>query len=165
MGRTSLSFPIHSSYAALKPHKDMPFVKWHSQIVCDMGLLPEKEIADHIIADFFTKINPGFPIVDEIDFRARYADHTNCLPLILLQSVLLAGLHVCSHPKVAESRNVMQVTTFRRAKALFNLHYENDRLHIIQAALLFAWHSEGADDASANFYYWTGVACRIAFGL
>ena len=162
-----LHYPFPSIRPTLpwKPHKDMPFIRWHSHIACDMGMLPDEEMADHMIADFFTKINPGFPIVNEVDFRARYADHTNPLPLILLQSVLLAGLHVCSHPRVRESRSVMQVTTFRRAKALFNLHYENDRLHVIQAALLLAWHSEGADDACANFYYWTGVACRIAFGL
>jgi hypothetical protein len=47
---------------------------------------------------------------------------------------------------------------------LFDLHYENNREHLVQAALLFTWHFEGAGDIAANAYYWIGIACRLAFG-
>ncbi len=96
-----------------------------------------------------------------VEFRSRYGNDKTPVPLLLLQSVLLAGAHACQHPKVAKSRSLVKVALFRRAKALFDLHCENNREHLIQAALLFTWHFEGADDIAANAYYWIGVACRL----
>ena len=148
-----------------KPSPDLPLLKWYSTAAQDISFLPEKEVRDQLVDDYFSKINPGFPVVDEAEFRADYADENNPPALLLLQAVLLAGAHVCNHPKVAKSRSLVKVALFRRAKALFDLHYENNREHLIQAALLFTWHFEGADDIGANVYYWVGVACRIAFGL
>ena len=122
----------------------------------DVSLLPEKEVCDQLVEDFFTKIHPGFPVVDEAEFRSQYSDDGNPVPLLLLQSVLLAGAHVCQHPKVVKSRSLAKVALFRRAKALFDLHYETNREHLVQAALLFTWHFEGADDIAANAYYRIG---------
>jgi transcriptional regulatory protein AMDR len=166
-GDASLHFLFPSIRPAMpwKPSNDLPLVKWYSTMVQDVSLLPEKEVCDQIIEAFFAKIHPGFPVVDEAEFRSQYADETNPVPLLILQSVLLAGSHVCDHPKVAKSRSLVKVALFRRAKALFDLRYENNREHLVQAALLFTWHFEGADDIGANAYYWIGVACRIAFGL
>ncbi|RFU29299.1 hypothetical protein B7463_g7029, partial [Scytalidium lignicola] len=166
-GNASLHFSSPSIRPKLpwKPSPDLPLLKWYSTAAQDISLLPEKEVRDQLIEDYFAKINPGFPVIDEAEFRSDYADENHPPALLLLQSVLLAGAHVCNHPKVAKSRSLVKVALFRRAKALFNLHYENNREHLIQAALLFTWHFEGADDIGANVYYWVGVACRIAFGL
>jgi transcriptional regulatory protein AMDR len=166
-GDASLHFSFPSIRPALpwKPSNDLPLVKWYSNMAHDVSLLPEKEVCDQLVQDFFTKIHPGFPVVDEAEFRSQYGNDKTPVPLLLLQSVLLAGAHVCQHPKVAKSRSLVKVALFRRAKALFDLHYENNREHLIQAALLFTWHFEGADDIAANAYYWIGVACRLAFGL
>jgi transcriptional regulatory protein AMDR len=54
---------------------------------------------------------------------------------------------------------------FKSAKALFDMRHENDRLHLVQAALLLTWHLENADTVSMNNYYWCGVACRIGYGI
>lgn len=45
------------------------------------------------------------------------------------------------------------------------MRYENDRLYLVQAALLMTWHQENADEVSCNTWSWTGMASRIAFGL
>lgn len=166
-GDASLHFSFPRIRPALpwKPSNDLPRVKWYSNMAHDVSLLPEKEVCDQLVEDFFTKIHPGFPVVDEAEFRSQYSDDGNPVPLLLLQSVLLAGAHVCQHPKVVKSRSLVKVALFRRAKALFDLHYENNREHLVQAALLFTWHFEGADDIAANAYYWIGIACRLAFGL
>lgn len=131
----------------------------------DLSSFPVKHIRDFLVDAFFDQINPYFPVIDEFDFRRRYADPANPPPLIILHSVLLAGAHVCNHPKVAESRAVVTATLFFRAKALFDMRHENNRLHLVQCALLFTWHLENSDSAGANGYYWAGVACRIAFGI
>ncbi|KAE9363235.1 hypothetical protein N431DRAFT_423752 [Stipitochalara longipes BDJ] len=163
----SLHFPFPSIRPPMprKPHKEQPLVRWYSKVADNAGALPTKEVRDDLIDSFFEKIHPGFPIVDEVQFKTRYADPENPPPLLLLQSVLLAGAHVSQHPKVAESRSLVKMTLFRRAKALFDMHFENDRMHLVQSALLFTWHFEGPDDVSSNAYYWAGIACTIAFGL
>ncbi|KAG0650901.1 Acetamidase regulatory [Hyphodiscus hymeniophilus] len=163
----SLHFPFPSIRPPMpwKPHKEQPLVKWYSKVAENAGALPTKEVRDDLVNSFFEKIHPGFAIVDEIEFRTRYADPENPPPLLLLQSVLLAGAHVSQHPKIAESRSLVKMALFRRAKALFDMHFENDRMNLVQSALLFTWHFEGPDDVSSNAYYWVGIACRVAFGL
>ncbi|PMD47143.1 hypothetical protein L207DRAFT_575941 [Hyaloscypha variabilis F] len=163
----SLHFPFPSIRPPMpwKPHREQPLVRWYSKVADNAGALPTKEVRDDLVESFFEKIHPGFPIVDEVEFKTRYADPEHPPPLLLLQSILLAGAHVSQHPKVAESRSLVKMTLFRRAKALFDMHFENDRMHLVQSALLFTWHFEGPDDVSSNAYYWAGIACTIAFGL
>lgn len=114
----SLHFPFPSIRPPmpLKPHREQPLVRWYSKLADNAGALPTKEVRDDLVESFFEKIHPGCPIVDEVQFRARYADPENPPPLLLLQSVLLAGAHVCQHPKVAESRSLVKMALFRRAK-------------------------------------------------
>jgi transcriptional regulatory protein AMDR len=166
----SLHFPFPSIRPPLpwKPPQDLTSIRCYSQsFINDISSLPPEDLRVHLIDTFFKKIHPGFPIVDETQFRNAYGNRNtdNSPPLLLLQAILLAGAHASDHPSVEKSRSLIKRSIFRRAKALFEAHYENDRMHLVQAALLFTWHADGADDVSANAYYWIGVACRIAFGL
>jgi transcriptional regulatory protein AMDR len=140
----SLHFPFPSIRPPMpwKPHREQPLVRWYSKMADNASALPTKEVRDDLVESFFEKIHPGFPIVDEVQFRAHYADPENPPPLLLLQSILLAGAHVSQHPKVAASRILVKMALFRRAKALFDMHFENDRMHLVQSALLFTWHFE-----------------------
>lgn len=131
----------------------------------DVCSFPAKDVRDDLVDSFFAYIHPYFPIVDEFQFRAQYGNSQNPPPLLLLQSVLLAGAHASHHPRVAQARATVMAVIFRRAKTLFDMRHENDRLNLIQAALLFSWHIENADTVSSNSWYWAGVACRIAFGI
>ncbi|KAI9738141.1 MAG: hypothetical protein M1818_005570 [Claussenomyces sp. TS43310] len=161
-----LPFPSIRPVRPWKPPKSLPLVEWLStSFADDISALPAKDVRDNLVDSFFTKIHPGFPVVDEHEFRTQYEDKNDPPPLLLLQAVLLTGAHASDHPMVAQSRSLVKMALFRRAKALFDLHYENDRMHIVQAALLFTWHFEGADDVSSNAYYWSGIAGRVAFGL
>ena len=128
---------------------------------------PEMEIRNDFVNAYFEKINPYFPVIDEYDFRARYADPDpdKQPPLVLLHSVLLVGAHVSSHPKAIEARHIIKAVLFRRAKCVFEMRHEQDRMHLVQAALLFTWHLQNGDTASCNSSFWLGVACRIGFGV
>lgn len=122
-------------------------------------------LRNDLIDSFFCKINPFFPVIEECKFRSQYKDSQSSRPLLLLYAILLAGAHVSLHPKIAESRFIIKSTLFARAKWLFDMRHENDRVHLVQAALLFTWHLDNADTVSMNSYYWSGVACRIGFGI
>jgi transcriptional regulatory protein AMDR len=131
----------------------------------DVNSFPAKDVRDDFVEAFFEKIHPCFPIIDESDFRARYSNPQNQPPLLLLHAVLLAGAHVSVHPKAVQARHMVKAALFRRAKYVFDIRHENDRLNLVQAALLFTWHLQNGDTASSNSYFWSGVACRIAFGI
>jgi transcriptional regulatory protein AMDR len=164
--------PLHLPHPAIRPE-----VPWKPEVepgslasktedyFRDLSAFPTKDIRDSLVDAYFEKINCFFPIVDECEFRRQYPNPTNPPALLLLQSVLLAGAHVSDHPKVEKWRPMVCSTLFRRAKRLFDMRHENDRMHLVQSALLFTWYLENADTGSANSYYWAGVACRIAFGL
>ncbi|KEF61941.1 uncharacterized protein A1O9_03513 [Exophiala aquamarina CBS 119918] len=165
---SSLHFPFPSVRPTMpwKPSPAMPLIQWYSNsFVDDLSALPIHKVRDELVESFFSKIHPGFPIVDESEFRRQYRSLDNPPPLLLFQAVLLAGAHVSEHPNIFPRRSQVKKVIYRRAKALFDLHYENDRMHVVQAALLFMFYLEGADDICSNVYYWAGVACRVAFGL
>lgn len=164
--------PLHLPHPAIrptrpwKPEADQNMSTLFSRdYLRDLSSFPAKDVRDSLVDSYFERINPYFPVVDESQFRRQYVDNTNPPGLLLFQSVLLAGAHVSDHPKVVQARPTVRNALFRRAKALFEMRHENDRLHLVQSALLFTWHLENADTASCNSHYWAGVACRIAFGI
>ncbi|KXT10201.1 hypothetical protein AC579_436 [Pseudocercospora musae] len=163
---------LHYSYPPIKPA-----LPWRPAVeVCpntylnqanaqDLSSLPAQDVRDALIDTYFGDIHPGFPIIDQEHFRKQYADAQNPPPLLLLHSMLLAAARISDHPKVVRSREAVTATLFRRAKTLFNMRYENDRVHLVQSALLLAWYDESSDTVGGGCYHWVGQATRIAFGL
>ncbi|EED16708.1 C6 transcription factor (AmdR), putative [Talaromyces stipitatus ATCC 10500] len=137
----------------------------HDQFLQDALTLPEKHIADELVDAYFTHVNPGYPIVEEELFMSQYRnrDPSNPPPVLLLQAILLIGVHVSrDSPEREELKNVL----YRRCKWLFDNRIERNRDILVQTALLLTWHSDAIDDdVSANAHYWVGVAARIATGL
>lgn len=158
-------FPANKAPLPWKPKSGvLPFAV-SDDLLRDVGSVPTKEVRDDLVNAYFKYIHPAFPVISEPLFRKQYADPKNPPPIILLQCVLLAGAHVSDHPLVVAARSTVKTTLYRRARELFHLRYENDRLFLVQAAILFTWHQENADEVSCNTWMWTGIASRIAFGL
>lgn len=128
----------------------------------DAFILPPKHIADVLVEAFFESIHPTFPIIDKAGFLKQYHDPKSAPSLLLLQAVCLAGAHAV---KVFKNNQELKVALFRRAKALLQGRYEEDRMEMVQAALLLPWFSDGGDDVCANAWWWIGIAARTAIGL
>ncbi|KAH8885581.1 hypothetical protein GQ53DRAFT_845561 [Thozetella sp. PMI_491] len=133
-----------------------------SLIPKDAFVLPPKHVLDVLIAAYFDEVHPGFPIINQSQFLDQYHDPNSSPPLILLQAVCLAGSHVT---KAFKNNHSLKVSFFRRAKALLDGRYEEDRIEMVQAALLLTWFSDGGDDVCANAWWWIGIASRTAIGL
>jgi transcriptional regulatory protein AMDR len=136
-----------------------------AEAVNDLSSFPVCSVRDALVDTYFKDIHPGFPIVDEANFRKRYEDPDSPPALIVFQAMLLAAARITDHPQVAASREITTAILFKRAKALFDLRHEHDRVDLIQAALLMAWYMESSDTVASNAYYWVGSAVRIAFGM
>lgn len=128
----------------------------------DAFVLPPAHVSDVLVEDYFDHIHPGFPIIDKDKFLREYHDSRSAPSILLLQAICLAGSHVTTTFK---NNQDLKAAFFRRAKALVDGRYEEDRQHVAQAALLLTWFSDGGDDICANAWWWIGVAARTAIGL
>ncbi|RMY33222.1 hypothetical protein D0866_06072 [Hortaea werneckii] len=149
-------------------------------------LLPPRALCDELVDAFFTWIAPVVPVINRSKFMRRYRDPKNPPSLLLLQAILLAGSRVCNNPQLMDangSTTPAAMTFYKRAKALYDANYEDDRVTIVQALILMGWYWEGpegknqtrgdlpsdslsdvAADVTKNVFYWSRVAVIVAQG-
>ncbi|KAI1142233.1 fungal-specific transcription factor domain-containing protein [Hypoxylon sp. FL0543] len=130
-------------------------------------LLPPRSLCDELIDSYFKWVHPIVPVINKTRFMRQYRDPKNPPSLLLLQAVLLAGSRVCNHPQLMDangSTTPAALTFYKRAKALYDANYEDDRVTIVQALLLMGWYWEGPEDVTKNVFYWSRVAIIVAQG-
>ena len=149
-------------------------------------LLPPRQLCDELVDAYFTWIAPVVPVINRSKFMRRYRDSRNPPSLLLLQSILLAGSRVCNNPQLMDangSTTPAAMTFYKRAKALYDANYEDDRVTIVQALILMGWYWEGPEgkdrakmdrsvpaqsdigaDVTKNVFYWSRVAVIVAQG-
>lgn len=111
-------------------------------------LLPPKPLCDELVEAYFQWVAPVVPIVNRSRFMRQYRDPKNPPSLLLLQAVLLAGSRVCTNPQLMDangSTTPAAMTFYKRAKALYDANYEDDRVTIVQALVLLGWYWEGPE--------------------
>jgi hypothetical protein len=116
-------------------------------------LLPPRSLCDELVEAFFKWIAPVVPVINKSRFMRQYRDPKNPPSLLLLQAVLLAGSRVCTNPQLMDangSTTPAAMTFYKRAKALFDANYEDDRVTIVQSLILMGWYWEGPEGVS-NF--------------
>ncbi|EED18285.1 C6 transcription factor Ctf1A, putative [Talaromyces stipitatus ATCC 10500] len=130
-------------------------------------LLPPRDLCDELVEAYFKWVAPVVPIVNRNRFMRRYRDPQNPPSLLLLQAILLAGSRVCNNSKLMDQNGstIPASTTFyKRAKALYDANYEDDRVTLVQALVLMGWYWEGPEDVTKNVFYWSRVAILVAQG-
>ncbi|KIX02305.1 uncharacterized protein Z518_08246 [Rhinocladiella mackenziei CBS 650.93] len=130
-------------------------------------LLPPRALCDELVDAYFRWVAPIVPVINRTRFMKRYKDTKNPPSLLLLQAVLLAGSRVCTNPQLMDatgSTTPAAMTFYKRAKALYDANYEDDRITIVQALVLMGWYWEGPEDVTKNVFYWTRVAIVVAQG-
>lgn len=130
-------------------------------------LLPPRSLCDELIESYFKWVHPIVPVINRARFMRQYKDPKNPPSLLLLQAILLAGSRVCSNPQLMDangSTTPAALTFYKRAKALYDASYEDDRVTIVQSLLLMGWYWEGPEDVTKNVFYWSRVATIVAQG-
>ncbi|KAJ6118231.1 cutinase transcription factor 1 alpha, partial [Penicillium samsonianum] len=126
-------------------------------------LLPPRSLCDRIIDAYFKWVHPTVPAINRTRFMKQYRDPKNPPSVLLLHAILLAGSRFCNDE--ADGLVVPDAQIFyNRAKALYDANYEDDRVTIIQSALLMGWYWEAPEDVTKNAFYWSRVATVIAQG-
>ncbi|KAI1192657.1 fungal-specific transcription factor domain-containing protein [Nemania serpens] len=130
-------------------------------------LLPPRQLCDELIDAYFKWVHPIVPVINRTRFMKQYQDPKNPPSLLLLQSILLAGSRVCQNQQLMDatgSTTPAALTFYKRAKALYDANYEDDRVTIVQSLLLMGWYWEGPEDVTKNVFYWSRVAIIVAQG-
>lgn len=130
-------------------------------------LLPPRALCDELVEAFFKWVFPIVPVINRNAFMRKYRDAKNPPSLLLLQSILLAGSRVCNNPQLMDangSTTPAALTFYKRAKALYDANYEDDRVTIVQSLVLMGWYWEGPEDVTKNVFYWSRVATIVAQG-
>ncbi len=111
-------------------------------------LLPPRALCDELVESFFKWVAPVVPVINKSRFMAHYRDNKNPPSLLLLQAILLAGSRVCTNPQLMDangSTTPAAMTFYKRAKALYDANYEDDRVTIVPALVLMGWYWEGPE--------------------
>ncbi|KAJ6443606.1 C6 transcription factor [Purpureocillium lavendulum] len=128
--------------------------------------LPDRKDLCALLRSYVEWVHPLCPLLDLHEFLAAIAHpdgSSGSVSLMVLHSVLLAGAafvderHLAGH----DSRLSARKDYFTRAKLLYSMGYESDRLRIVQSLLLMSYWQELHDDA-ANHWYWAEVGCSVA---
>ena len=130
-------------------------------------LLPPRALCDELVDSYFKWVAPIVPVINKSRFMKQYRDAKNPPSLLLLQAILLAGSRVCTNPQLMDangSTTPAALTFYKRAKALYDANYEDDRVTIVQALVLMGWYWEGPEDVTKNVFYWSRVATIVAQG-
>ncbi|PVI04448.1 hypothetical protein DM02DRAFT_518795, partial [Periconia macrospinosa] len=130
-------------------------------------LLPPRSLCDELVDAFFRWVAPVVPVINRSRFMRQYRDPKNPPSLLLLQAILLAGSRVCTNAQLMDSSGSTTpaaMTFYKRAKALFDANYEDDRVTIVQSLILMGWYWEGPEDVTKNVFYWSRVGIVVAQG-
>ncbi|CAM1510947.1 Fc.00g084600.m01.CDS01 [Cosmosporella sp. VM-42] len=114
--------------------------------------------SEELLAAYFHFVHPIFPVLDGSSFLRDHArgglDTMNLLLLWSMFSVSASYVPACSG-KETKALFVM------RGKVLFDISGENDKLVLIQSALLLSFWFDDAEDIKQS-WYWSGIAFNIA---
>ncbi|KAL2829507.1 fungal-specific transcription factor domain-containing protein [Aspergillus cavernicola] len=125
-------------------------------------LLPDKELCDELVDDFFQWVAPILPVIDMTSFLNEYKNGRSSL--LLFQTILLTASKISKSPRLlhaAGSKMSASGTFYKRAKALYDAGYESDRIAILQSLILMGWYCEDPRGVQTTFY-WTRTAIAVA---
>ncbi len=129
--------------------------------------VPHWKCCDDLIEAYFKYVAPIMPVINRSQFMRQYRDPNNPPSLLLLQCIFLVGSRVTANTyskDTEEATMPCSMTFYKRAKALYDSDYEEDRIITLQALILLGWYGEETGDVTKNVSYWNGLATTVAQG-
>jgi hypothetical protein len=128
--------------------------------------LPSADVCTALVESYFRFVHPMFPIIDTHEFLARYSKFgVQQINLLLLWSMFSVSASYIENDILATTgyatRKAFKENIVKRAKLLWDLSCENDKIVLIQSALLLGFWFVDAEDMKQS-WYWTGIAIGIS---
>ncbi|KAL4876839.1 fungal-specific transcription factor domain-containing protein [Aspergillus karnatakaensis] len=133
--------------------------------------LPTTRFRTQLLNSYILWVHPHVPVLDLEPFLRAIidADGSNTISLLLFHAVMFAGAafvdisHI--HDEGYTSRKAGREALFNRAKALLELHCEEDRLTTVQALLLLVHWQDLQHTKDASHWIGTCLSLAISIGL
>lgn len=124
---------------------------------------PTSDVLEALIAVFLDTVCPIYPIVNRQEFLEQHKSRRT--PWILLHALCSVSATLCP-PQILyragyESRQQARWLFYSRAKALFDVGYETNKIVLLQVTILLSFWGGGPND-TWNFYSWIGMGVTIA---
>jgi hypothetical protein len=111
-----------------------------------------------LIEAYFLYVHPAFPVIEASMFLRNYETHgIEGINLLLLWSVFSVS---ASYVDLSPQKAFKKVYA-HRAKLLFDLTEEKDKVVLVQSALLLSFWFEDGEDVKQS-WYWSGIAISVA---
>lgn len=129
--------------------------------------IPDLELRTELIKAYVRFVHPFMPLLELDDFLSTIAQKSPKKPvsLLLFQAVMFAGTAYVPieflHAAGFSSRKIARKTFFLRARILYDLDYESDRIALVQSLLLMTHWYEMPDDQK-DTWHWMGVSLSLA---
>ncbi|KAK1145746.1 hypothetical protein N8T08_003984 [Aspergillus melleus] len=125
--------------------------------------LPEKAHLDALMAVFLDHVYLLYPIVNRQEFIHQYKnDHPS---LILIYAIAFIAVTFASQSVLRllgfHSRQEARSFFYTKAKALFDMGYETNKITILQSTFFLSFYG-GGPNTYWNFYSWVSTAVTIA---
>ncbi|OQU93577.1 Fungal specific transcription factor domain-containing protein [Cladophialophora immunda] len=127
---------------------------------------PDADKLDALVTTYLGRVYPLYPIVNRQEFIRQYeADE---VPAMLLHAVCSIAATFCDlaliHRAGFSSRLDARLASYRKAKALFEVGYETDKIVQLQSAVYMTFWGGGPTN-HWNYFSWIGTAVTIAESL
>lgn len=154
-------FMIPRQAAKVLPAEDLEYLKLKGCFS-----LPSTDICKALIVSYFHYVHPLFPVIDAHELLGRYAKYgVQQINLLLLWSMFSVSASYIADETLEkagyETRKAFKEDIVKRVKLLYDLSCENDKIVLIQAALLLGFWFVDAEDVKQS-WYWTGIAISIS---
>ncbi|KAK9427091.1 fungal-specific transcription factor domain-containing protein, partial [Lipomyces doorenjongii] len=128
---------------------------------------PSNEAAEQLFTTYFQKVHHVYPIINRPDFARLYEQDK--VPWLLFHSICFAAASHCPIGVLCRegghsARREARMDFYRRAKSLFDLSYERNKIVLIQSAMLLSFWG-GEPDDYWNTVSWINMAVNIAESL
>lgn len=133
----------------------------------DALTLPCDELRSRLLWHYIQYVHPFMPILDLEDFLTRIAqpDRSKPISLLLFQAVMFVSITFVPaedlHAAGFKSRKSARKTFFQRARLLYGLDCEVDRVSLVQALLLMTYWYENPQDIK-DTWHWMGIGLSLA---
>ena len=130
---------------------------------CEAFTLPPSHVTDQLIQIFFECIHPAFPVFDRQEFCLLYQQGQ--ASLLVLQTICFLSFTVANETLLKsegyDDRHLARKVCYLRAKALYDMDYERNKVTMAAVLFLLGFCWEGPEDQK-DAWYWLGTAISLA---
>ncbi|KAL7794297.1 hypothetical protein V8C37DRAFT_409332 [Trichoderma ceciliae] len=157
---------LHPSTAATSSHK--PHELEYMRLQGVFSKLSD-DVCDVLVGCYFRHVHFFLPIIDASAFLNEYCSNgSRNISLLLYWSMLLAAANFVDADALQKagfaSRKAMKTAMYERAKCLYDVDRETDKLVLIQSVILLGfWYTDSQDHTGE--WYWIGIAISLSQNL